>query len=299
MENLQVVINQTAGTISMNFEEMKSFLNQRLEEYKGAVFTDDSIKSAKSCTAQLRKEQSALKSRITEVKKEYMQPFDNFKEKADELVRLYDEPILFIDGQVKAYEERRKSEKREEIKVIYSELAQEVSEYIPLEKIYNSKWENVTYKKSDIKKEIYDLVVSTKQAIETINGMESEACEKALLMYKQDLSLTNAITYINNYERQRAEILLKEQERKRREEEERIRREEREKIEAAQQAEREKAIAVEEAKEQAVQEMIESLTPDDFTSKTNLYEYRMALNNDMKEKLEMYLDSVGIDWELM
>ena len=298
MENMQVVIEQKAGVVQFNFEEMKQFLNNQLEEYRGAVFTDDSIVCAKKCTAALRKEQAAFKSRISEVKKEYMKPFDAFKEKADELVRLYDEPISFIDGQVKDFEERRKAEKREVIKAIYEEMAADVSDYIPLDKIYNPKWENATYKKNDIKKDIHGLAESVRQAVETICGMESEACEKALQMYKQDLNLAGAVTYINNYERQKAEILQKEQERKRAEEEERIRREERERIAAEQQAEQEKAEAVASAREQAAQEVIEELTPE-LSGGTNLYEYRMSLTEDAKTKLEMYLDSVGIEWELM
>lgn len=298
MEDIQVIINQQAGAISFNFEDMKQFLNNRLEEYRGAVFTDDSIKSAKAYTAKLRKEQAAFKSRIADVKKEYMHPFDQFKAQADELVELYNEPISFIDGQVKDFEERRKAGKRKEISAIYEETAAGLSEYIPLERIYNPKWENATYKKNDIKKELMEITASTKQAVETIQAMDSEACEKALALYKQDLSLANAIAHVNNYERQKAEILQKEQERKRHEDEERIRREERERIEAEQRAEREKTAAVEAAKEQAAQEVIGELTPD-LSGRTNLYEYRMSLTDDGRKKLEMYLDSVGIEWELI
>lgn len=298
MEDVQVIINQQAGAISFNFEEMKQFLDNRLEEYRRAVFTDDSIKSAKAYTAKLRKEQAAFKSRIADVKKEYMHPFDQFKARADELVELYNEPISFINGQVKDFEERRKTEKRKEISAIYRETAAGLSEYIPLERIYNPKWENATFKKNDIKKEILEITASTRQAVETIKAMDSEACEKALALYRQDLSLPDAIACVNNYERQKAEILQKEQERKCREEEERIRQTEREKIEAEQRAEREKTTAVETAREQAVKEVIAELTPE-LSGQTNLYEYRMSLTDDGKRKLEMYLDSVGIEWELI
>lgn len=309
MESTQIIINSQSGEISFNFEEMKQFLNSRLEEFRGAIFTDDSIKSAKKYTAELRKEQTAFRNRIGDVKKEYMVPFEEFKLKADELVRLYDEPITFIDGQVKDFEERRKKEKRKTINGIYAEVAADISDYIPLEKIYNSKWENTTFKRNDIVKEITEISQSARQAVETISAMNSESCEKALSMYRQDLSLANAIAYINNYERQKAEILLKEQERRRLEEAERIRREERERIEAEQRAERnrieaeqraerEKQEAVEAAKEEAANEVIEGLTPE-LEGEANLYEYRISLTDDARIKLEMYLDSVGFEWERM
>ena len=309
MENLQAVIEQKPGAVSFNFEEMKAFLNNRVEEYRTAVFTDDSIKAAKAYTAQLRKEQSALKNRVIEVKKEYMHPFDEFKAKADELIRIYDEPINFIDGQVKDFEERRKAEKRKVIASLYGELSEGVAEYIPLEKIYNPKWENATFKVSDIGKEISEAAESVRQALATILGMGSESCEKALELYKKDLSLANAITYINDYERQKTEILQKEQERKRKEEEDRIRREERERIAAEQRqkeeiefiqrsAQEEKESAVEEARERAAQEVVESLTPD-IEEKAISYFYKVSLGEEGKKTFEMYMDSVGIEWELM
>lgn len=309
MENLQAVIEQKPGAVSFNFEEMKAFLNNRVEEYRTAVFTDDSIKSAKAYTAQLRKEQAALKSRVIEVKKEYMLPFDEFKAKADELIRIYDEPINFIDGQVKDFEERRKAEKRNVITDVYCKLVGEAAEYIPLDKIYNPKWENATYKINDIKTEIVAAANSVYQAIETITGMKSESCEKALELYKKDLSLTNAITYINNYEQQKAEIQQRDRERQRHEEEERIRREERERIAAEQRqkeeieaiqfaAQEEKVTAVEEAKAQAAQEVVEALTPD-VEEKAISYFYKISLGEEGKKIFEMYMDSVGIEWELM
>ena len=62
--------------------------------------------------------------------------------------------------------------------------------------------------------------------------------------------------------------------------------------------EAEKQAAVEQARETGAQEVIESLTPD-TEEDTQLYEYRVALSKKGKEAFEMYLDSVGIDWEMI
>lgn len=294
MSEKEVLVTQELGEVNFNFEEMKEYLNQRVEEYRNAVFTDESIKFAKSCVAQLRKEQTAFKSRITETKKEFMKPFDEFKKKADELVALYDEPINFINGQVEDYERRRKAEKKEAIVNLYNELVTELNEYIPLEKIYNPKWENVTYKLADIKKEIVEVATSVEEAVKTIEGMDSEAAPKALELYKRDLSLTNAISYISNYERQKAEILLREQEKRKQEEIEKAREEERKRIaEEARQAE-----IIEEAKEQARAEVIDSLSvmPEEQTKD---YIYSISLGEESKKSLEMYLDSIGVAWEIL
>lgn len=310
MENTQIVVKNEVGKIAFNFEEMKQFLSDRLEEYRTAVFTDEYVKDAKKYVAMLRKEQQAFKSRITEVKQEYMQPFDVFKKQADELVSLYEEPIQFINSQVKDYEERKKKEKKERISELYDTyVPDDLKDYIPLTRIYNVKWENATFKEKDIIAEIKNVTDSTSVAITTITGMNSDAVPKALAMYKNDLSLAAAISYINNFEAQKAEILRKEQERQRQEELERVRREERARMEAEQnakaereaaekKAEEEKVAAVEQAREEAAQEVIDDLTPE-FVGKSESYTYKMVLTADAKEKLEMYLDSVGIEWEIV
>lgn len=238
-----------------------------------------------------------------------MEPWDDFEAQAKKLIGLYDEPINLINGQIQAFEEKRVSEKKQIIKKIYECVPEDLQAYISFERIYNSKWENATYKEKDIKTDIAGLIHRTQNDLNTITSMQSEAVEKALNIYKDNLNLTDAITYINNYERQKQEILDREQEKQRYEEAERIRREEREKVlveqrakearEAAlRQAEAEKNVAVEQAKVEAAQEVIESFIPNIWED-TELYEYRISLSADAKEKLEMYMDSVGIEWEMM
>lgn len=293
MDETRAIIKQEQGSISWNFEQMKGYLNSTLEEYRTAVFTDESIPVAKKVVASLRKDQKEFKSRITEVKKEYMKPFDEFKSKADELVSLYDEPINVINDQISDFDERRKEKKRERIRSLYDEnVSVDMEAYIPLQKIYNPKWENATFSEKEIAKEMTAINTSTEQAVATIQGMHSDAVPRALEMYRQNLSLANAIAYVNSYEAQKAEILRQEQERQHRAEIERVRHEERERVEAERKAAEEKAVAVEQAK----QEVVDILTPVE-SGDTRTYTYRLTLSEEGKDKFEMYLDSVGIEWE--
>lgn len=293
MDETRAIIKQEQGSISWNFEQMKGYLKSTLEEYRTAVFTDESIPVAKKVVASLRKDQKEFKSRITEVKKEYMKPFDEFKSKADELVSLYDEPINVINDQISDFEERRKEQKRGRIRSLYEEnVSVDMEAYIPLSKIYNPKWENATFTEKEIVKEMTAINTSTEQSVATIQGMHSDAVPRALEMYRQDLSLANAIAYVNGYEAQKAEILRQEQERQHRAEIERVRHEERERVEAERKAAEEKAVAVEQAK----QEVVDILTPVE-SGDTRTYTYCLALSEEGKDKFEMYLDSVGIEWE--
>lgn len=320
MTEVRAVITQQEGTLSLNFEEVEAYIKDRLKEYDGAIFTEESKGYAKKELAKLRAEKKEFNDNLREAKKKYMAPWDAFEPKVKELINLFDEPITLIDGQVKAFEEDRVVQKKALIESIYTELVGDLADIIPLERIYNPKWENATTKEKAIREEVLAQATAARIALDTIRGMRSDAESKALDVYKQTLSLPEAISCINAYEAQKSEILRREQEQQHEAELERIRREEREKLEAERKAleereaqrqaaeealeaqrrqlEAEKQAAVEQARETGAQEVIESLTPD-AEEDTQLYEYRVALSKKGKEAFEMYLDSVGIDWEMI
>ena len=304
-----VSVMQESGVIKCDFESAKAYLRERLEEYRGIQFTEDTKSAAKKTVADLRKEKKEFIDRVREVKGEYMKPFEVFYKQAEVLIDMYEEPITYINQQIAEFEAKRIEEKRFLISQLYEECIGDMTDFIPLNKIYNPKWENATTTQSAIRKDLMTYKEDAKQAIATITGMQSDVEELALNMYRESFDLAKCVMYINQHEKQKAEILAREQERIRREEMERIRREEREKLEAERRAqeekeailrmaEEEKLAAVEVAKAEATQEAIESLIPD-VEGESNLYEYRISLTEDAKQKLEMYMDSVGIDWELM
>lgn len=300
-ENNGVIVTQQAGVITCNFETVKAHLNGILEEYRNAVFTEESKPYAKKIVASLRADKKAMLDKLKMVREEYMAPYYDFEAQVKELAEMYDEPITFIVDQVNAFEEKRKKEKRALIAQIYEAnmvaLGEEVRDYLPLVKIANPRWENATCKEKEIEQEIIAKIETTKQAVECISGMKSDAVPEALRRYANDFNLAAAMAYVNNYEQQKAEILKKEEERKRQEEIERVRREEREKLLAEQKAEEEKQKAVEEAKAQAAQETIENLIPEDNGEEVSFYNYTFFMTPSEKEKLELYMTSVGIDWE--
>lgn len=304
-----VVVKPESGVIKCDFESAKAYLRERLDEYRGIQFTEESKSAAKNTVATLRKEKKAFIDRVKEVKNEYMKPYEAFYDQAEVLIDMYDEPINYINEQIEEFEKKRIEEKKALIRLIYEECIGDMTDFLPLAKIYNSKWENATTTQSAIRKELMTRKEDAKTAIATIKEMQSDVEDIALKMYKDTFDLSRCVMYITNHEKQKAEILAREQERIRREEMERIRREEREKLEAERRvqeekeailrmAEEEKRVAVEMAREEAKHEAIDSLIPE-VEGESSLYEYRISLTEDAKQKLEMYMDSVGIDWELM
>lgn len=225
MEEIKVV--QKAGEIDFNLDEIKTQVLAKAKEYDGAVYSEDSVKYAKKDIADLRKYKVDLDTARKQVKKSWMKPYDEFESSIKELIAIIDQPILLIDTQLKEYEEKRIAEKKAAIESAYEELIGEARDYLPLSNIYDTRWENATFSMSSVRDAIKTFSENTINDVDIIKSSISDAVGEALEIYKKTFDLKSALTHINSYEAQKAEILRREQERKESEERERKEREER------------------------------------------------------------------------
>lgn len=219
MKNTQIKVTQNAGTISFNFEEIKEQLSAEMAYYKGMLFTEETKKEAKETVAALRKLKKEVSDRRIEIKKAYLKPYDDFEAKVKELDALINEPIAFISEQVAEFERRRVEEKKKLIGEIYAGIMAEhdfVAEYLPLDRIYDSKWENATTTQKAITEAIADRVERMERDLYTIREMQSEFEDKGLAKYKSTLELADAIAVMNQYQKQKEEIMRREKEREER-----------------------------------------------------------------------------------
>lgn len=215
MQEINLLVEQKDGSIETNFEEIKVALAAGLEEYKGMVFTAESQPEAKRTVASLRKLKKAMNDRRIEIKKTFMVPYTNFEAQVKELDKLIDEPIDFISGQIEEFERRRVEAKKAMICEIYTGIMAEhgtVMEYLPLDRIYDSRWENSTTTQKAITEAITAHVEHVEKDLDTIRAMESEFEDKGLAKYKATLELSDAITAMNQYQKQKEEILRRQAE---------------------------------------------------------------------------------------
>ena len=227
MQEINLLVEQKDGSIETNFEEIKVALAAGLEEYKGMVFTAESQPEAKRTVASLRKLKKAMSDRRIEIKKTFMAPYTNFEAQVKELDKLIDEPIDFISGQIEEFERRRVEAKKAMICEIYTGIMTEhgtVMEYLPLDRIYDSRWENSTTTQKAITEAITAHVEHVEKDLDTIRAMESEFEDKGLAKYKATLELSDAITAMNQYQKQKEEILRRQAEEEQRKAEEEVRR---------------------------------------------------------------------------
>lgn len=227
MQEINLLVEQKNGTIGGNFEELKTALKAELEVYKNMVFTEETRPEARKAVANLRKLKKSMNDKKLEVKKNFMVPYTDFEAQVKELDKLIDEPINFISGQIEEFERKRVEERKKLISDIYTEIITEhdtVAEYLPLQRIYDSKWENSTTTKKTIKEGIMKHVEHVEKDLATIRSMESEFEDKGIAKYKTTLELSDALTTMNQYQKQKEDILRRQEEEAQKKAEEEARR---------------------------------------------------------------------------
>ena len=186
--------------ISFNFEEIRSELAGKLQVYQNMVVTESGIKEAKADRANLNKFKAALADSRKAVKAQWNQPLCDFEGKMKELERMVDEPIGAIDRQVKAYDEAKKQDKRQQIELFFEGAVGDLEEVLPLSKIWNDRWLNATYPMKDIEKEIIERIRKTHSDIGIIVAMQLPCCDQMLSTYLDTLDMSRAMEEKHKYE---------------------------------------------------------------------------------------------------
>ena len=206
--------------IEWNYEELKAELSQKLEEYKGLVYTEDQIKEAKADRAKLNALATAIDDKRKQIKKQCLQPYEQFEAQIKDLLAVIKEPVALIDAQIKGYEEEKKQKKLEEVKALFEKLkdaAGEEFEFVSFEQIFEDKFLNASLSLKMVETVINNKFNAIKHDIKTIAELKEYSFE-ATEVYKETLSLNEALEkakyMVDIAEKKKAEEERKEQEKK-------------------------------------------------------------------------------------
>lgn len=181
---------QFPKVIQFNFAELKEEITAKAELYKNMVYTEDTIKEAKADKATLNKFIKVLEDKRKDVKKQCLQPYEDFEKQIKELVAIVNEPVQLIDSQVKAYDEKRKAEKLEQIKAIWEES--DHPEWLSCNMIFDNRWLNVTFSLKQVQDAITERLTQINTELTTLNSLTEFAFE-AVEVYKNTLDVNRAI----------------------------------------------------------------------------------------------------------
>ena len=208
MDELNFRVNQTAGKIECNFEELKQALAVQMSAYEDAVVTEDTIPAYKGELATLRKIRKAVDDRRKDIKKEFLEPLDKFEENVKLLLEEIDKPIDLINKQLTLFEDDRKLAKKERVSQMYMKQVGEYIKFLPIDTNFNEKWLNKSYTDADITYDISEKLQRVKSDMAVIDGLNSEIKDELIKTYiSSNNDLSKAVARNSQYLADKAKVV--------------------------------------------------------------------------------------------
>ena len=193
MLELRIISPQENGfvqEIEWNNEELKTAIAKKMEDYKGLVFTEETIADGKKDRADLNKLRGAIDNERKRIKKMCMEPYDKFEKEVKEVLGLVDEQINAIDVQIKEVERIKREEKRKTVQELFESIG--FQKFVTLEMIWDEKWLNTSVSLSKVENQMKETMYRIGEDVGTISGLPEFSFE-AMEVYKKTLNLSQAI----------------------------------------------------------------------------------------------------------
>ena len=188
-----IITEKSLGALTTNAQNIKEKVQDLLPTYDVKNYSIDNIDKAKEDKALLNKTSKALNDKRIEIEKEFMQPFVEFKTTIAETCDLIKEASSKIDEIVKTKEQEEKDLKKTDIQKYFDENVGNLKDLINLDKIFNDKWLNKTYKIEDIQEEILNQFKNINEGLDTISSLNSKYEIELKNTFLKNLNINEAI----------------------------------------------------------------------------------------------------------
>jgi hypothetical protein len=193
-EKLELKIGKKSlGQLTTNALDIKALVEKILPNYDVANYNESNIDSAKKDKALLNSSAKALNDERIKLEKEWMVPFNDFKDIVNDTCKLIKSATDKIDVVVKESEAKEKEIKRGQIVDYFDGLNFTL---VPLEKFFDEKWLNKTAKLKDVQLEIKSKIAKISDDIITIEAIGTDV-DLLKALYLDTLNLNNTIQYAN------------------------------------------------------------------------------------------------------
>jgi hypothetical protein len=178
-----VVITQDLGVLTTNAKQILETVKQKCAMYKAENYSEANIAEAKRDKAELNAAADKMNAERLRLEREWMEPFSEFKDTANEIVSTMKAASKTIDSVVKTVEDREKTEKKALIKGHFDELK---TDLLTFEQVFKPEWLNKGAKVKDIQAEIAAKIEKTRADLVVLDRI-GEADAKAFYLKTLDL----------------------------------------------------------------------------------------------------------------
>lgn len=182
--------------ITTNYPEVKAWVDGVAEQYRSIVVTEDGVQAAKQDRANLRK----LQANIDQVRKECraaaLAVSAETEANCKELVATLETAVQNLDTQAKAFEARRKEEKKNRLSAYFAQVVDDMAEWLTFDDCFNPKWLNATYADSTAQMDVCAAIDRCRADLNAIRALHSEF-ETTLLDYYRETHDVTAVLQKN------------------------------------------------------------------------------------------------------
>ena len=192
MEELKIRIDDPEQGV-VNYEPLKAWVLEQTSVYKGMIVDEAAIPEAKADVAALRKLAKAASDARIKIKKEHEAKIATVLAQLTEFSAIFTDAAGAIDGQIKAFDETRKQEKREACEQAYREEIGDLGELIPFGKLFNPAWLNKSTSMKTVRDDIQTDVYNAQEALKQIRAFGSAYESEIISAYLDRLNVLDAL----------------------------------------------------------------------------------------------------------
>lgn len=254
------------GKLTSNALSYKAMIKEELATFTIERYLDN-VKAAKDDKAYLNNLKKEVSAKRIEVSNAWNTPLNQFLDEMADLEKEIETASLKLKQIVDEAENKEKSEKKEYIQNYFNSLNFNL---VSLDKIFDKKWLNKTFKIKEIEQEIKDIVEKIQSELNTLDSMEDEDKDYLKSFYLETLDLNSTLLKGTTLKQNRA--LLKKQEEEKKE--------------------------VKKVEENKTVEVVDVPKEDIKTTNKDLITYRVEFKGtrDNLIKLKLYMEKLGITY---
>ena len=192
MEELKIRIDDPEQGVA-NYEPLKAWALEQTAVYKGMIVDEAAIPEAKADVAALRKLAKAASDYRIKIKKEHEAKIGTVLAQLTEFSAIFTDAAGAIDGQIKAFDETRKQEKRAECEQVYQEEIGDLGDLIPFGKLFSPAWLNKSTSMKTVRDDIQTAVYNAQEALKQIRAFGSTHESEIVAAYLDRLNVLDAL----------------------------------------------------------------------------------------------------------
>ena len=209
----ELKINETLPVLSFNYDDLKTWAIGLTERYTDLVVTEDAVADVKRDMAELNKNKARLEEARKETARRLSEPLRSFETQIKEICGIFDTAYAKLGGQVKAFEDAQREEKRNTVEgIVMSALHNAFGPFgpgkpSPLQIPIHERWLNKTTTLKTIREDIAVIIQrriedeQRKAAIEQARRDRAAAIESHVNMLNQqhglNISVSRFITQVD------------------------------------------------------------------------------------------------------